>query len=65
MSDETGLVSQFKAGRAKVKVYENRGKMGEAAAKAAGEKMIETIAKKGGVSVVLPPRPPRRSFWQT
>jgi len=62
LSDETGLVSQFKAGRAKVKVYENRGKMGEAAAKAAGEKMKEIIAKKGRVSVVFASAPSQEEF---
>ncbi len=53
---------QFKAEKATVKVYQNRGKMGEAAAKAAGEKMIEIIAKKGRVSVVFASAPSQEEF---
>jgi len=55
-------VRQFKAGKATVKVYQNREKMGEAAAKAAGEKMIEIIAKKGRVSVVFASAPSQEEF---
>jgi glucosamine-6-phosphate deaminase len=62
LSDDEGLVRQFRAGRAKVKVYRNRGKMGEAAAKDAGEKMIEIIAKKGRVSTVFASAPSQEEF---
>jgi len=62
LSDDTGLVRQFKAGRATVKVYQNRRKMGEAAARAAGEKMREVIAKKGRVSVVFASAPSQEEF---
>jgi len=62
LSEDTGLVRHFKAGKATVKVYRNRRRMGEAAARAAEEKMMEIIAKKGRVSVVFASAPSQEEF---
>jgi hypothetical protein len=47
MDGNNGLVREFKAGNAIVKIYQDRQSMGTASAKAAGEKATEIITKKG------------------
>ena len=59
---DTGLVRKFKAGEATVMIYRGRQRMGEAAAKAAGEKAMEIIAKKGRASMVFASAPSQEEF---
>jgi glucosamine-6-phosphate deaminase len=62
MDGNNGLVREFKAGNAIVKIYQDRQSMGTASAKAAGEKATEIITKKGSVSMVFASAPSQEEF---
>jgi len=62
MVKEEGLVREFKAGEALVKVYRDRQSMGKAAARTVGEKMKKFISEKGEVSMVFASAPSQEEF---
>ena len=62
MNKDEGLVWEFKAGKAVVKIYRDRQSMGKAAANAAGKKAIETISKKDRVQMVFASAPSQEEF---
>jgi len=65
MDKGEGLVRRFKAGKVTVLIYRDRQRMGEAAAKAVGEKAKELIAKKDRISMVFASAPSQEEFLAT
>lgn len=59
---DTGLIRDFNAGKAAVRIYRNREKMGEAAAKAVGEKIKGVVTSRGKASIVFASAPSQEEF---
>jgi len=62
MAEDEGLIREFKAGNAIVKIYRDRQSMGKAASNAVRKKAIEIIANKGRVSMVFASAPSQEEF---